>query len=411
MPEFLKLVTPEKALDILFRAVSPKIKVETVQSQFASGRILAEDIESPQDLPDFRRSTVDGYAVQSQNSHGASDTLPVYLKLIGEVPMGEAPEFNINDQECGLIHTGGMLPSGSDAVVMLEDTQSLDSGEIEIFHSAAKGENVIEVGEDIKKGELIFPRGTLLRPPEIGGLLGLGIIEVKVSIPPVFGILSSGDEIIHPGEMPGPGEVRDINSYTLGALINEVGGEAIHYGIISDSRKDMLEAVKKARNECDHLIVTAGSSASARDITVEILDEMGNPGVLVHGISIKPGKPTIFAVSGDQILIGLPGNPVSALVIAMVLVKPIIQACLGYTEIRPFPTVTAELSANISSQAGREDWIPVRIIKDSRGVDIAEPVFGKSNLIFVLARSDGLIKIPAPSTGLEAGSVVDVRLI
>jgi molybdopterin molybdotransferase len=411
MPEFLKLVTPENALEILFHTISPKIKVETVHTQFAVGRILAENIKSPQDLPDFRRSTVDGYAVLSRNTHGASESLPAYLKLIGEVPMGKAPEFIISEQECGLIHTGGMLPSGADAVVMLEDTQVLDSGKIELFHSVAKGENVIEIGEDIKKGELIFPCGTRLRPQEIGGLMGLGITRIEVSKPPVIGILSSGDEVISPEQMPKPGEVRDINSYTLGALIKEVGGEVIHYGIISDSREDMLEAVNKARNECDHLVVTAGSSASARDITAEIFNSVGDPGVLVHGISIKPGKPTIFAVSGDQILIGLPGNPVSALVIAMVLVKPIIEVCLGYKKPRPLAILTAKLSVNISSQTGREDWIPVRIIKDSGGDNIAEPVFGRSNLIFVLARSDGLIKIPAPSTGLEAGTKVDVRLV
>ena len=411
MPEFLKLVTPENALEILFRAISPKVEVETAPTQFATGRILAEDIKSPQDLPDFRRSTVDGYAVQFQNTHGASESLPAYLKLIGEVPMGEAPEFIINDQECALIHTGGMLPTGADAVVMLEDTQPLDSGEIEINRSMAKGENVIEIGEDIKAGDLIFPRGTRLRPSEIGGLLGLGITEVRVSKSPLIGILSCGDEIIHPEELPKLGEVRDINSYTLGALIREVGGEVVHYGIISDSRENLRKAVNKARKECDHLIVTAGSSASSRDITAEILNDTGSPGVLVHGISIKPGKPTIFAVSNEQILIGLPGNPVSALVIATVLVKPIIEAYLGYTNPRPLPTLTAVLSTNISSQAGREDWIPVRIIKNPEGNNMAEPVFGRSNLIFVLARSDGLIKIPAPSTGLEAGTMVDVRLI
>jgi molybdopterin molybdotransferase len=411
MPEFLKLVTPERALDILFRTVSPKIKVETVPTQSAVGKILAEDIQSSQDLPDFRRSTVDGYAVKSRDTHGASESLPAYLKLLGEVKMGGTPDFNLNQQECGLIHTGGMLPAGSDAVVMLEDTQSLDTGEIEIFHSAAKGENVIEIGEDIKTGEMIMPRGTRLRPQEIGGLLGLGVLKVQVSKRPVIGILSSGDEVIPPDQVPEPGEVRDINSYTLGALIEEIGGEVVHYGIISDSRKDMLEAVKKASNECDHLIVTAGSSASARDITAEIFNEMGNPGVLVHGISIKPGKPTIFAVSGDQILIGLPGNPVSALVIAMVLVKPIIEKCLGYSATRPMPMLTAELSTNIPSQAGREDWIPVRIRQKSQDKIIAEPVFGRSNLIFVLVRSDGLIRIPAPSLGIEAGSMVEVRLI
>jgi molybdopterin molybdotransferase len=241
--------------------------------------------------------------------------------------------------------------------------------------------------------------------------MALGITLLKTAKPPVFGILSSGDEVVHPSQKIKPGQVRDINSYTLGALIKDVGGEAVQYGIIPDSRDEMLKALRTAKQECDHLIVTAGSSASSRDLTAEIMNNLGEPGVLVHGIHIKPGKPTIFALSGETIMIGLPGNPVSALVIATLLVTPVIESYLGLTQSRPKASLTAELAVNISSQSGREDWIPVRISERTEGSYRAEPVFGRSNLIFILANSDGLIKIPPSATGLEAGTLVTVYLI
>lgn len=411
MPEFLSLITPGEALEILFNVLNPEVKSEIVQTERALGRVTTEDILSPQDLPDFKRSTVDGYAVLAKDTHGAGETLPAYLMIKDEVPMGDEPDFSLASQECALIHTGGMLPRDADAVVMVEDTQILESGEIEVFRAVAKGENVIEVGEDISAGEIVIPKGTRLRPAEIGGLMALGFTSVSTAIPPVIGILSSGDEIVSPSQKTKPGEVRDINSYTLAALIEDLGGEVVHYGIIADSRDEMLKALEKAQQECDHLIVTAGSSASTRDLTAEIMNTLGDPGVLVHGISIKPGKPTIFAVSGEKVMIGLPGNPVSALVIAIVLVSPIIEAYLGIRGSRPKPALSAELTVNISSQTGREDWIPVRVIRTPEGGFHAEPVFGRSNLIFILARSDGLIRIPASATGLEAGTLVTVRLI
>ena len=411
MPEFLSLVSPDEALKLLFSVIDPKVTPEDTQAEKALGRVTAEDILSPQDLPDFKRSTVDGYAVRAKDTHGANETLPAYLILRDEVPMGEEPDFILMGQECALIHTGGMLPEGTDAVVMLEDTQVLESGEIEMFKAAAAGENIIEIGEDVSAGEVVIPAGTRLRPSEIGGLMALGITSIKTAKMPVFGILSSGDEIVHPSKKTKPGQVRDINSYTLGALIEDLGGEVVHYGIIPDSRDEMLRALQKAQQECDHLIVTAGSSASTRDLTAEIMNSLGDPGVLVHGILIKPGKPTIFAVSGETVMIGLPGNPVSALVIATLLVTPVIESYLGIKRSRPKPALLAELTVNISSQTGREDWIPVRVMEKPGGGLLAEPVFGRSNLIFILAKSDGLIKIPASATGLEAGILVTVRLL
>ena len=410
MPEFLSLVSPEAALSLLFNHLDPVLRDEDTATERGLGKVTAENIISPQDLPEFRRSTVDGYAIMARDSHGASESLPAYLKLAGEVLMGNEPGFDLDDKECALIHTGGMLPKAANAVVMLEDTQVLDNGEIEIYRSVASGENLIEIGEDVPEGGTVIPKGTRLRPAEIGGLLALGITKIKTVIPPKFGIISSGDEVIQPDQKPKPGEVRDINSYTLGALISELGAEAIHYGIIPDNRENLREIIQIGLQECDHLIVTAGSSASSRDLTADVMNELGDPGVLVHGVSIKPGKPTIFALAGEKVMIGLPGNPVSALVIAYILVKPIIQAYLGLENRKFSASIPAKLTMNVPSQAGREDWIPVKLIEGKKEVFQAEPIFGRSNLIFLLAKADGLVKIPSPTTGLEAGAAVSVRL-
>ncbi|MCJ7735576.1 MAG: molybdopterin molybdotransferase MoeA, partial [Anaerolineales bacterium] len=260
-------------------------------------------------------------------------------------------------------------------------------------------------------GEIVIPRGTRLRPGEIGGLMALGITELETAVPPRFGVISSGDEVIPPDQQPKPGQVRDVNSYTLGTLIQDLGGKVIHYGIIPDSRQILEKTIQKALRECDHVVVTAGSSASARDLTAEIMNNLGDPGVLVHGISVKPGKPSIIALAGNQVMIGLPGNPVSALVIAMILIKPILEAYLGIEYNRPTPAIQAKLMVNVPSQTGREDWIPVRLVEESPGIYSADPVFGRSNLIFILAKADGLVRIPPAVTGLEAGSTVSVRLL
>jgi molybdopterin molybdotransferase len=304
-----------------------------------------------------------------------------------------------------------MLPQGANAVVMLEDTQLLSTGEIEIYKPSSPGENLIEVGEDIRKGDPVVPKGTRLRPAEIGGLMALGITLIKVVKPPLIGVISTGDEVISPEDKPSLGQVRDINSYSLSSLIQELGARTLQYGIIPDNREEQREVMARALEECDHLVVTAGSSASTRDLTAEIMNELGDPGVIVHGLHIKPGKPTILGLAEDQLMIGLPGNPVSALVITQVMIKPILDKLTGLENPRPQPVVEAELAVNIASQAGREDWVPVRLIQRSTNSWKAEPVFGRSNLIFVLARADGLIRIPPSITGLESGTMVPVQLM
>jgi molybdopterin molybdotransferase len=366
---------------------------------------------------------VDGYAVRARDTFGASDSQPGYLTLIGEVPMGDAPPFSIGPGECALIHTGGMLPTGADAVVMLEYTQAVaPSGlnakergtqEIEISRASAEGENIIRVGEDVAEGQAILPKGRVLRPAEIGGLLALGITSVRVARLVQVGLISTGDEVISPEKSPKPGQVRDINSYTLGALVEKSRGVAKRYGVIEDQFEALKIAAARALSECDLVIITAGSSASTRDMTAEVIRSLGQPGVLVHGINTRPGKPTILGVCDGKAVIGLPGNPVSALVNGYLFVVPVIEKLSGALP-GPKPTVLARLTVNLPSQAGREDWWPVNLTVSDEPTTVrfdAEPIFGKSNLIFTLANADGLLRIPPDATGAGAGEIVEVMLI
>jgi molybdopterin molybdotransferase len=293
---------------------------------------------------------------------------------------------------------------------MLEHTQAARAGQLEVLRAAAPGENVLNAGEDIQSGEVVLPAGSRLRPAEIGGLMALGILAVDVARKPLVGILSTGDEVIQPEQTPVPGQVRDINSYSLSALLEKNGAAARRYGILPDQPAALQAGLRRALDECELVIITAGSSASTRDLTAQVIAQMGPPGVLVHGVNVKPGKPTILGVCRGKAVVGLPGNPVSALVIAGLFIIPLIERLLGLPAERIRPAVTARLAINLPSQAGREDYVPVRLIRGAAGLE-ADPIFYKSNLIFTLARADGLARIPADANGLSAGEAVEVIFI
>lgn len=433
MPEFLTLLPPDEARDrLLSHLPTPEPAAETIEVAASLGRVCAEDIRAPHPLPQFPRSSVDGYAVRARDTYGASDSLPAYLALAGEVPMGDAPKSALQAGQCMLIHTGGMLPENADAVVMLEYTQqtgpSAGPGEIEILRAVAQGENVIAVGEDVAQGGVVQAAGSRMRPAEIGGLLALGVTEMRAARKVRVGLISSGDEVVPPQVSPRPGQVRDVNSYTLAALVMQTGGEPRLYGIARDSFDALQSMAAQALAECDLLVITAGSSASTRDMTADVIATLGKPGVLVHGVNTRPGKPTILGVCDGKAVIGLPGNPVSALVNGYLFVAPVIERLLGVLP-RPRPVVQARLAVNLPSQAGREDWWPVKLRpienhspeipfgydaanrQSSTANHIADPIFGKSNLIFSLAAADGLLRIPPDATGLAAGEIVEVVLL
>ncbi|MEZ4673814.1 MAG: molybdopterin molybdotransferase MoeA [Caldilineaceae bacterium] len=408
MTELFTVRTPGEAWQLFTTHFQPTVRTERVATADALDRILAESPISPQNLPDFERSTVDGYAVNAADTYGASATLPALLDVIGEVPMGQSSPLTLAVGHAVLVHTGGMIPAGANAVVMIENTQRVDANSIEVLKPVADGENVIHVGEDIRTGAEVLPAGRSLRPQDLGGLLALGITEICVAVQPRVAILSTGDEVIPPAQTPTPGQIRDINSYTLAALTDRAGGRAITYGIVPDDRMALEEAARRAHAEADIIVLSAGSSVSYRDMSVDVIDALGEPGVLVHGVSVKPGKPTILAVAGGKAVFGLPGNPVSAMVIFDLFITPTIRLLLG--AVAPAQQqVQAKLARNVSSTTGREDYVQVRLEQRDDGL-WAVPVFGKSTLIYTLVNAEGVIKIPLDSNGIRAHEWVTVYL-
>ncbi len=410
MKDFLSLIPPQEALDKFLAELDITPIAEDIQTGDALGRVTAEGIHAPLDLPSFDRSAMDGYAVIAADTYGSSDSLPNYLKASGEVLMGSVPAFSVEKGTAGLIHTGGMLPKGADAVLMLEDSQPIQNGEIEVHHAVAPGENIIQQGEDVKQGEEVIPCGVRVRPAEIGGMMALGITHFLAARQPHVGILSTGDEVISPEKTIRPGQVYDVNSYTLSALVTQYGGIPIRYGIMPDQPETLFQNAGQALNECDLVIIIAGSSASVRDITAEVINRLGKPGVLVHGVNLRPGKPTILGLCGKKPVIGLPGNPVSAMITARLFLRPVLEKMLGQKPTPYQAKVQAVLTINVPSKAGREDWIPV-ILHVEREQIMAEPIFFKSNLIFTLARADGIFCIPQDATGYSACITVDVEIL
>ena len=407
--ELFNVRTPADALQTLLARLPKRDAVEAIATRDALDRVLAQDLCSPADLPSFRRSTMDGFAVRAADTFGATEGLPAYLDLVDEVFMGQAPTRALGSGECARIATGGMLPDGADAVVMVEQTQDVDPTTIEAVRAVAPGENVVQVGEDVRTGDPILPRGHVLRPQDLGGLVAMGITTVPVTGRLRVAIVSGGDELVDPEQTPGPGQIRDINSYTLAALVKRGGHEPVLAGVFPDEYSALETAARNALAENDVLILSAGSSVSARDMTAQVVDGLGQPGVLVHGVSLKPGKPTILAVCGDKAVFGLPGNPVSCMVTFDLFVAPTL-AYLSGAAAPPSRVVTARLTRNIASATGREDYVQVRLDRRADGGLDAVPIFGKSNLIFTLVRSDGMLKIPLDAGGLNAGAQVEVVL-
>lgn len=408
MAEFLHLISPNQARKMLFSNLQSKYyKEDIIPSIDSEGRVVAKDILAPYPLPSFPRSTVDGYAVYSSDTFGASDSLPTYLTTVGEVLMGKNSNIIIKSGQAVLIHTGGMVPNNADAVLMVEDTQLVGANDLEIRKAIAPGENMLGVGEDIAEGSVVIQAGARIRSVEIGGLMALGIMQISVHSKPRVGIISSGDEIVKPDGQMNMGQVRDVNSYMLAKLISKWGGEPILYDIVKDDLKILISIAKRAHKECDIVIFTAGSSVSVRDVTSAAIKSLGKPGVLVHGVNIRPGKPTIVANCSGKPVIGLPGNPVSAYVTANLFIAPLIRHTLGVKSEEFNPTVQGKLTSNIPSQAGREDWIPVKLQSSNNIVEVV-PIFSKSNFIFSLVAASGLVCIKSNQTGLEAGELVEV---
>lgn len=405
---FFQIVTPEEALARLFEHLPAEPRTERIGLDTALGRVTAAPISSPEDSPAFARSAMDGYAVRAADTFGASESLPAFLTVDGEVPMGAAAERPLHAGTAQLIHTGGMLPPRADAVVMVEYTQPVDETSVEVLRPAPPGQHVIQAGEDLAAGDPLLPAGHQLRAQDLGVLAALGITEIHAAVPPVIGVLSSGDEIVPADAQPAPGQVRDVNATTLSALARQAGAEVREFGVAPDDRAELNRLARAALAACDLVTISAGSSVSTRDMTADVIGSLGHPGVLVHGIAVKPGKPTIVAVAGGKPVVGLPGNPVSAMVVFGLVVVPTIRRLLGVGPADDPAHRRARLARSLASQTGRIDFVPAAL-SQRNGEWWATPVLGPSNLIATLVRASGLIRIPLDAGGLPEGAWVDVE--
>ncbi len=411
--EFFQVVSPEKAKEAI--RGFPALAAERLSSFEAVGRILAEEVRSPVHLPDFPRATMDGYALRAADSFGAGEAIPAYLDVVGAVPMGAAPAFPVRRGEAARILTGGMIPEGADAVVMEEFTSAPDPETLEVRRPVAVGENVLGVGDDIRRGDPVLRAGARLRSQDIGALAGVGVTSVAVRRRPLVAILPTGDELIDPRETPRTGEVRDINRFSLAAGVIEAGGTPETEAILPDDLAVIRERLERAVRRADVVLISGGSSMGLRDYTVEAIDSLGEPGVLVHGISVKPGKPTIIGRvrrdGGEKAVIGIPGHPVSALMIFHAFVRPILRQLSGEaTRAEAAPeALPATLSRNVASAPGREDMVRVSIERGDGG-RLAHPLMGNSAMISTMTRADGYIVVPLEAEGLPAGAPVRVHL-
>ena len=406
MKKFFETTALEKVFE--YMSVFPPVATDLVPLSEITGRALAVDIVSNGNLPDFARATMDGYAVRAASTYGASEGSPAYLVVKGAVAMGESPRFSIGPGEAARISTGGMLPSGTDSVVMIEHTEPIDDFTIEVYRSVAPGQHQIEKGEDFKKGETILSAGQRLRPQETGLLAAFGIEQVKVFQRPVIGIISTGDEVIPIDESPKAGQIRDINTYTLSSLVKEAGGVPMVFGIVSDNFDSLLDKCTQAFEQTDMALLSGGSSVGPRDFTIEVFSSLPDATILVHGIPISPGKPTILADVQHKPFWGLPGHVVSAMIVFTVIVRPFIERIGGLSPQRLSNfRISATLTRNISSAQGRIDYIRVRL-NERNGTLWAEPILGKSGLINTMVKADGLIEIGIHTEGLDEGATVEV---
>lgn len=402
--EFFRTRTVAEALGLL--ADVPVTGAETVGLDAALGRVPAEPVTAPHPLPGFARSTVDGYAVRAADTFGASAGLPAYLDLAGEVLMGRAPAGSVATGQAVSMPTGGALPEGADAVVMVEHTEQTMPGMVEVVRPVAPGEGLVRADEDVPLGAVLVPAGRPLRAPDLGLLAAAGRTRVPVHRRPVVGIVSTGDEVLPPEAADlAPGQVRDATASALAGLVTQAGGEPRPYGIVADDGAALEERLRAVVAESDVAVVSAGSSVGARDVTAGAVERLGAPGVLCHGVAIRPGKPTLLARAGEVPVLGLPGNPLSALVVFRLLGVPLVRRVGGCTRPPPDPTTRARLARQVPSRAGRLDVVQVRL----DGAE-AHPVLGASALLSVLTSADGYMVVDEAATGLDAGADVDVIL-
>jgi len=407
--KLLQTETLQSAREKLLEFMKGKHDTVVIDLLDAEGLVLSENIVSAGDIPHFRRSTVDGYAVIGRDTQGASESIPVFLENIEEVSIGHAAKSSIKNGQCAYVPTGGMIPDGADAVVMIEFCEPFDRRSIAVNDSVSMGRNVVNVGEDVEKGSVILKKGTKLRPQEIGALASAGFSRIPVYKPLKLTIISTGDELVQTYELPGLGQVRDINTCALRSLAEKRGFEIVSTFVLKDEENLLRSAVSQAMGKSDIVAVSGGSSQGNKDITAKILDELSEPGVFIHGISLKPGKPTILGYDekSGTALMGLPGHPVAAMLVFELIAVWVKNKLTGQADEK---CVYANMKTNMASAPGKTTCQTVRLIESENGY-ISEPIFGKSGVMSTLTSADGYTLIDMNKEGLHKDELVKVWLI
>jgi molybdopterin molybdotransferase len=379
----------EEAREIIRLNQSYSLQVDKINIENSLGRIISRDIVSECNVPGFRRSIMDGYAVKHSDLVNASECSKVELKLVGEVEMGRTAEVSISEGECAYIPTGGMLPEGADSVLIIENTTVMSKNTILAYEKTLIGENVVSEDEDIKKDTTILKKGKKIRPYEMGVLASIGCISLEVYKCLRIGILSTGDEIVSPYETPKMGQVRDINTYLLTGLVRECNCEPVIFNVKTDEYNEIFNTTKQAIAECDIVLIVGGSSMGIKDQTLRVLKGMENSQVLIHGLALKPGKPTIIAKCNNKMIFGMPGHPLSCAVVYKTLVKYYLDYIMNYRE-EEYP-VLCELTNGYKKTKGREEYIPV-VIEEKEGEFYATPIVGRSGIITTFSKAYGYFK-------------------
>ncbi len=408
MTEFLHVITADQLLQRLCSFA--RLSSERIPLDASLHRVLFKDVIVTEDLPEWPRSTVDGYALQAEDTFGASDSIPILLETVTAVEMGTMPDFAIQSGQAAQIPTGGFLPLGSNAVVMVEYTNAAGDNSIEVTRPVTIKTNVMEKGEDIKSGEAVVHAGRILRPQEIGILAALGVTEVHVYLQPRVAIISSGDEVCPIDQKPQPGQIRDANAHAVSALVRASGAETMSFDIVPDQAEMLGVAIENGLAQADIVVISGGSSVGTRDLMVDVVSELPNVEILAHGVSIRPGKPTLLAKQKGKAIFGLPGHPVSALMVAQIFLYPFLRYLQGdHLEKGPWgPRIKARLATSIHSIIGLEEFIRIRLEHITDGDYSAHPIFGKSGMLSTLVKANGILIIPMHVEGFAKGDLVEV---
>ena len=402
-------VSVDEALKRLFNSLGDAgLGYETVLLKEALGRVLADDIHSPMDMPPHHRAAMDGYAVKAEDTSKASSANPVMLKLVGEIAIGSLPKVDVRSGEAVSAATGSYMPAGANAVVMVENAKT--EGEmVEVVAPVTPWKNVSRVGEDLSRGQMVLEAGPKLRPQDIGMLSGLGIVEVNVVRKPVVAVISTGDELVRSGEELKPGKTYDVNGLGVASMVADCGAIPLDLGIAIDREDKIREKLEEGVAKADGIIISAGSSVGKNDIVPEIVNHLGHPGVLVHGVAIRPGSPTGLAVVNGKAILILPGYPVAAIVAFHVFGRPLV-AKLCKTKPDPQPKVRAKMKRGVTSERGIANFVRVRLQQEENNF-VAEPIHGGSSVLSSLTSANGLLIIPEERERVEEGEEVEVTLL